>query len=104
VSRKPESYIVAQHVFESPAVSVSWPLRRFADQDHCRPHGTNVGISVIAGGTYGPFAMPLKRTASDPAKDIKRSRSASPSEDALRQGGSIAREPFLLTQPFRGAR
>jgi ABC-type nitrate/sulfonate/bicarbonate transport system substrate-binding protein len=68
-----KAYIVAQHVYEKPGgFSVYWavkddsPIKKIADLK-----GKTVGISVIGGGTYGPFAMLLKKNGVDPAKDIK---------------------------------
>src|SRR5260370_23246456 len=68
-----KAYIVAQHVFEKPGgFSVYWavkddsPIKTIADLKD-----KTVGISVIGGGTYGPFAMLLKKNGVDPAKDIK---------------------------------
>src|SRR5437016_14423680 len=63
-----KAYIVAQHVFEKPGgFSVYWavmddsPIKKIADLK-----GKTIGISVIGGGTYGPFAMLLKPNAIDP--------------------------------------
>ncbi|MGC2087572.1 MAG: PhnD/SsuA/transferrin family substrate-binding protein, partial [Bradyrhizobium sp.] len=57
-----KAYIVAQHVFEKPGgFSVYWavkddsPIKTIADLK-----GKTVGISVIGGGTQGPFNMLLK--------------------------------------------
>src|SRR6202166_5206974 len=68
-----KAYIVAQHVYEKPGgFSVYWavmddsPIKKIADLK-----GKTIGISVIGGGTYGPFAMLLKKHGVDPAKDIK---------------------------------
>src|SRR5437660_8729637 len=68
-----KAYIVAQHVFEKPGgFSVYWavmddsPIKTIADLK-----GKTVGISVIGGGTQGPFNMLLKQNGVDPAKDIK---------------------------------
>src|SRR5476649_1066655 len=82
-----KAYIVAQHVFEKPGgFSVYWavmddsPIKKIADLK-----GKTVGISVLGGGTYGPFAMLLKKNGVDPEKDIKLvETSFSISEDALR--------------------
>src|SRR5690349_23647931 len=84
-----KAYIVAQHVFEKPGgFSVYWavmddsPIKTVADLK-----GKTVGISVIGGGTQGPFNLMLKRAGVDPDKDIKLVEvSFSLSEDALRQG------------------
>src|SRR3954464_4878532 len=63
-----KAYIVAQHVFEKPGgFSVYWavkddsPIKTIGDLK-----GKTVGISVIGGGTYGPFAMLLKKNGVDP--------------------------------------
>src|SRR4030081_3018995 len=95
-----KAYIVAQHVFEKPGgFSVYWavkddsPIKTIADLKD-----KTVGISVIGGGTYGPFAMLLKKNGVDPAKDIKLvETSFSISEDALRQGRVDA---VNMNQPF----
>src|ERR1700686_1845057 len=62
-----KAYIVAQHVYEKPGgFSVYWavmddsPIRAIADLK-----GKTIGISVIGGGTYGPFAMLLKQIGVD---------------------------------------
>src|SRR5438105_15262322 len=83
------AYIVAQHVFEKPGgFSVYWavmndsPIKTVADLK-----GKTVGISVIGGGTQGPFNMLLKQNGVDPTKDIKLVEVGfAVSEDALRQG------------------
>ena len=71
--RQLKAYIVAQHVFEKPGgFSVYWavkddsPIKTIADLK-----GKTVGISVIGGGTQGPFNMLLKQNGVDPTKDIK---------------------------------
>jgi ABC-type nitrate/sulfonate/bicarbonate transport system substrate-binding protein len=95
-----KAYIVAQHVFEKPGgFSVYWavmddsPIRKISDLK-----GKNVGISVLGGGTYGPFAMLLKKNGVDPEKDIKLAEVGfSISEDALRQGRVDA---VNMNQPF----
>src|SRR5260370_16169731 len=68
-----KAYIIAQHVFEKPGgFSVYWavkddsPIKTIADLK-----GKTVGISVIGGGTQGPFNMLLKQNGVDPAKAIK---------------------------------
>src|SRR5689334_23499352 len=84
-----KAYIVAQHVFEKPGgFSVYWavledsPIKKIADLK-----GKTVGISVLGGGTQGPFDMLLKKNGVDPKTDIKLvETSFSISEDALRQG------------------
>ena len=95
-----KAYIVAQHVYEKPGgFSVYWavmddsPIKKIADLK-----GKNIGISVIGGGTYGPFAMLLKKNGVDPAKDIKLVEVGfAVSEDALRQGRVDA---VNMNQPF----
>src|ERR1700674_3453359 len=68
-----KAYIVAQHVFEKPGgFSVYWavmdgsPIKKISDLKD-----KTVGINVIGGGTYGPFAMLLQKNGVDPKKDIK---------------------------------
>src|SRR6266404_559870 len=95
-----KAYIVAQHVFEKPGgFSVYWavmddsPIKKISDLKD-----KTVGISVIGGGTYGPFAMLLQKNGVDPKKDIKLvETSFSISEDALRQGRVDA---VNMNQPF----
>jgi ABC-type nitrate/sulfonate/bicarbonate transport system substrate-binding protein len=95
-----KAYIVAQHVFEKPGgFSVYWavmdnsPIKTIADLK-----GKTVGISVIGGGTYGPFKMLLKAAGVDPEKDIKLVEIGfAASEDALRQGRVDA---INMNQPF----
>lgn len=95
-----KAYIVAQHVFEKPGgFSVYWavkddsPIKTIADLK-----GKTVGISVIGGGTQGPFNMLLKKNGVDPAKDIKLVEVGfAVSEDALRQGRVDA---VNMNQPF----
>lgn len=95
-----KAYIVAQHVFEKPGgFSVYWavkddsPIKTIADLK-----GKTVGISVIGGGTYGPFKMLLKGAGVDPEKDIKLVEIGfAASEDALRQGRVDA---INMNQPF----
>ena len=98
------TYVVAQHVGESPgSFSVYWavkedsPIKKVEDLK-----GKTVGISIIGGGTHGPFAVMLKKHGVDPEKDIKLVEvSFSLSEDALRSGrvDSGQHEPAV-----RGAR
>jgi ABC-type nitrate/sulfonate/bicarbonate transport system substrate-binding protein len=93
-------YVVAQHVGEKPgSFSVYWavkddsPIKTVADLK-----GKTVGISIIGGGTQGPFNLMLKRAGVDPEKDIKLVEvSFSLSEDALRQGRVDA---VNMNQPF----
>jgi sulfonate transport system substrate-binding protein len=95
-----KAYIVAQHVFEKPGgFSVYWavmdnsPIKTIADLK-----GKTVGISVIGGGTQGPFNMLLKQNGVDPAKDIKLVEVGfAVSENALRQGRVDA---VNMNQPF----
>src|ERR1700744_430759 len=95
-----KAYIVAQHVFEKAGgFSVYWavkedsPIKTIADLK-----GKTIGISVIGGGTQGPFNMLLKQSGVDPAKDIKLVEAGfAVSEDALRQGRVDA---VNFTQPF----
>ncbi len=95
-----KAYIVAQHVYEKPGgFSVYWavkddsPIKTVADLK-----GKTVGISVLGGGTYGPFAMMLKKNGVDPEKDIKLVEVGfAVSEDALRQGRVDA---VNMNQPF----
>lgn len=95
-----KAYIVAQHVYEKPGgFSVYWavkddsPIKTVADLK-----GKTVGISVLGGGTYGPFAMILKKNGVDPEKDIKLVETGfAVSEDALRQGRVDA---VNMNQPF----
>jgi NitT/TauT family transport system substrate-binding protein len=69
------------------------PIKTIADLK-----GKNVGISVIGGGTYGPFKMLLKGGGVDPEKDIKLIEIGfAASEDALRQGRVDA---INMNQPF----
>src|SRR6201994_781926 len=95
-----KAYIVAQHVFEKAGgFSVYWavmdnsPIKTIADLK-----GKTVGISVLGGGTQGPFNMLLKQAGLDPAKDIKLVEVGfAVSEDALRQGRVDA---VNMNQPF----
>src|ERR1044072_2785348 len=95
-----KAYIVAQHVYEKPGgFSVYWavkddsPIKKITDLKD-----KTVGISVIGGGTYGPFDMLLKKNGVDPKTDIKLvETSFSISEDALRQGRVDA---VNMNQPF----
>ena len=91
---------MAQHVGEKPGCfSVYWavkedsPIKTIADLK-----GKTVGISIISGGTHGPFNMLLKKAGVDPEKDIKLVEVGFPlSEDALRQGRVDA---VNMNQPF----
>ena len=60
--------------------------------------GKTIGISVIGGGTQGPFELLLKKNGVDPKTDIKLVETGfSISEDALRQGRVDA---VNMNQPF----
>ena len=102
------TYVVAQHVGEKPgSFSVYWavkddsPIKTVADLK-----GKTVGISIIGGGTQGPFNPMLKRAGVDPDKDIKLVEvSFSLSEDALRQGrvdSSNMNQPFAARAEAKG--
>ena len=104
-----KAYIVAQHVFEKPGgFSVYWavkddsPIKTIADLK-----GKTVGINVIGGGTYGPFAMLLQKNGVDPKKDIKLVEVGfAVSEEALRQGRVDAvnmNQPFAAHAEAKGA-
>ena len=92
--------IVAQHVGEKPgSFSVYWavkedsPIKSIADLK-----GKTVGISIINGGTQGPFNLLLRKAGLDPDKDIKLVEVTFPlAEDALRQGRVDA---VNMNQPF----
>ena len=94
------TYVVAQHVGEKPgSFSVYWavkddsPIKKVEDLK-----GKTVGISIIGGGTQGPFNLMLRKHGIDPDKDIKLVEvSFSLSEDALRQGRVDA---VNMNQPF----
>src|SRR4051794_13906227 len=103
-----KAYIVAQHVFEKPGgFSVYWavkddsPIKTVADLK-----GKTIGISVIGGGTYGPFAMLLEKNGVDPKKDIKLVETGfAVSDDALRQGRVDAvnyNQPFAARAEAKG--
>jgi ABC-type nitrate/sulfonate/bicarbonate transport system substrate-binding protein len=94
------TYVVAQHVGENKdsfhlywAVKEDSPIKKVEDLK-----GKTVGISIIGGGTHGPFALMLKKHGVDPEKDIKLVEvSFSLSEDALRAGRV---EATNFVQPF----
>jgi len=101
-------YVIAQHVGEKPgSFSVYWavkddsPIRKVEDLK-----GKTVGISIIGGGTQGPFNLMLKRHGIDPDKDIKLVEvSFSLSEDALRQGrvdSTNMNQPFAARAEAKG--
>src|SRR5258708_2678870 len=103
-----KAYIVAQHVFEKPGgFSVYWavmddsPIKKISDLKD-----KTVGISVIGGGTYGPFAMLLQKNGVDPKKDINLVEVGfAVSEDALRQGPVDAltrNQPFAARSEAKG--
>src|SRR6478735_683250 len=103
-----KAYIVAQHVFEKPGgFSVYWavkddsPIKTIADLKD-----KTVGISVIGGGTQGPFNMLLKQNGVDPAKDIKLVEVSFPlSEEAIRSGrvdSSNMNQPFAARAEAKG--
>src|SRR3977135_3436300 len=68
-----KAYIVAQHVFEKPGgFSLYWAVKDDSPiKTICDLKDKTVGISVSGGGSYGPFAMVLKKNGVGPAKDIK---------------------------------
>src|SRR6186997_3192192 len=103
-----DMYVIAQHVGERPgSFSVYWavkddsPIKTVADLK-----GKTVGISVIGGGTHGPFNLMLKRAGLDPEKDIKLVEvSFSLSEDALRAGrvdSTNMNQPFAARAEAKG--
>jgi ABC-type nitrate/sulfonate/bicarbonate transport system substrate-binding protein len=93
-------YIVFQHAGEKPgSFSLYWavkddsPIKTIADL-----RGKTVGISIIGGGTQGPFNLLLKKNGIDPDKDIKLVEVSFPvSEEAIRSGRVDASN---LVQPF----
>ena len=95
-----DMYVIAQHVGERPgSFSVYWavkddsPIKTVADLK-----GKTVGISVIGGGTHGPFNLMLRKAGLDPDKDLKLVEVPfSLSEDALRSGRVDA---VNMNQPF----
>ena len=102
------TYIIAQHVGEKPgSFSVYWavkddsPIKKVEDLK-----GKTVGISIIGGGTQGPFNLMLKRHGIDPDKDIKLVEvSFSLSEDALRAGrvdSTNMNQPFAARAEAKG--
>jgi ABC-type nitrate/sulfonate/bicarbonate transport system substrate-binding protein len=103
-----QTYVVAQHVGEKPgSFSVYWavkddsPIKKVEDLK-----GKTVGISIIGGGTQGPFNLMLRRHGIDPDKDIKLVEvSFSLSEDALRQGrvdSTNMNQPFAARAEAKG--
>jgi len=102
------TYVIAQHVGEKPgSFSVYWavkddsPIKKVEDL-----RGKTVGISIIGGGTQGPFNLMLKRHGIDPDKDIKLVEvSFSLSEDALRAGrvdSTNMNQPFAARAEAKG--
>ena len=94
------TYVIAQHVGEKPgSFSVYWAVREDSPIKKVEDlKGKTVGISIIGGGTHGPFALMLRKHGVDPDKDIKLVEvSFSLSEDALRQGRV---EAVNMNQPF----
>ncbi len=102
------TYVIAQHVGEKPgSFSVYWavkddsPIKKVEDLK-----GKTVGISIIGGGTQGPFNLMLKRHGIDPDKDVKLVEvSFSLSEDALRQGrvdSTNMNQPFAARAEAKG--
>ena len=101
-------YIVAEHVGEKPgSFSVYWavkedsPIKTVADLK-----GKTVGISIIGGGTQGPFNLMLKKNGIDPEKDIKLVEVSFPlSEEAIRSGrvdSSNMNQPFAARAEAKG--
>jgi ABC-type nitrate/sulfonate/bicarbonate transport system substrate-binding protein len=101
-------YIVAEHVGEKPgSFSVYWavkedsPIKTVADLK-----GKTVGISIIGGGTQGPFNLMLKKNGVDPEKDIKLVEVSFPlSEEAIRSGrvdSSNMNQPFAARAEAKG--
>ena len=100
------TYVVAQHVGENKdsfhlywAVKDDCPIKKVEDLK-----GKTVGISIIGGGTHGPFALMLKKHGVDPEKDIKLVEvSFSLSEDALRTGRVDADQHGAAVRGARGS-
>src|SRR3569833_4676449 len=95
-----KAYIVAQHVFEKPGgFSVYWAVKDDSPIKTIANHkNKTIDISVIGGGTQGPFNQLLKQNGLDPAKDIKLVEVGfAVAEDALRQGRVDA---VNMNQPF----
>jgi len=99
---------VAEHVGEKPgSFSVYWavkddsPIKTVADLK-----GKTVGISIIGGGTQGPFNLMLKKNGVDPEKDIKLVEVSFPlSEEAIRSGRvdtSNMNQPFAARAEAKG--
>jgi ABC-type nitrate/sulfonate/bicarbonate transport system substrate-binding protein len=95
-----KAYIVAQHVYEAPGgFSVYWAVKDDSSVKTIADlKGKTVGISVLGGGTYGPFALLLQKNGVDPEKDIKLVEVGfAVSEEALR-GGRV--DAVNMNQPF----
>ena len=93
-------YIVAEHVGEKPgSFSVYWAVK---DDSPIK----TVGISIIGGGTQGPFNLMLKKNGVDPEKDIKLVEVSFPlSEEAIRSGRvdtSNMNQPFAARAEAKG--
>jgi len=102
------TYIIAQHVGEKPgSFSVYWAVKDDSAIKKVEDlKGKTVGISIIGGGTQGPFNLMLKRHGIDPDKDIKLVEvSFSLSEDALRAGrvdSTNMNQPFAARAEAKG--
>jgi len=102
------TYIIAQHVGEKPgSFSVYWAVKDDSAIKKVEDlKGKTVGISIIGGGTQGPFNLMLKRHGIDPDKDVKLVEvSFSLSEDALRQGrvdSTNMNQPFAARAEAKG--
>ncbi len=95
-----DMYVIAQHVGERPgSFSVYWAVKEdSAIKTVADLKGKTVGISVIGGGTHGPFNLMLRKNGVDPEKDIKLVEVGfALSEDALRSGRVDA---VNMNQPF----
>ena len=89
----PLRYIVNQSLKPQYIIVAKADIKKVEDLK-----GKTVGISIIGGGTQGPFNLMLKRAGVDPEKDIKLVEvSFSLSEDALRAGRVDATN---MNQPF----
>ena len=95
-----KAYIVAQHVFEKPGgFSVYWavkddsPIKTVADLK-----GKTIGISVIGGGTQGPFNMLLKKSGIE-HKSLKLPRPGKPKVVPVPAGEKQATEAKTEAAP-----
>ncbi|MBV8744483.1 MAG: ABC transporter substrate-binding protein [Xanthobacteraceae bacterium] len=101
-------YIVAEHVGEKPgSFSVYWAVKEdSAIKTVADLKGKTVGISIIGGGTQGPFNLMLKKNGIDPEKDIKLVEVSFPlSEEAIRSGrvdSSNMNQPFAARAEAKG--